>query len=578
ITYNSILPDIGNPDFYRETRIATVTITERNFNPDRFDPGSDDLHRTITNPDSGVIPGFNEWNHNAGAPRTDADTHTFTVVFDRDGKYTLDVQYKDLAGNKAEGRNNYFVIDKTYPVVSVSYDNNNAINGNYYANARVATITVREHNFAPDRVQISGNATDNGAASAFPGLSAWSGSGDVHTATISYTSDALYGFDVDVTDAAGNASADYTREEFYVDQTIPELTITNVENLSANNDVVIPIITFSDTNYDPAGVEITLMGANHGAVDPNGTYAESANGQTFTFADFERVKEEDDLYTLSASITDRAGNEYEDSISFSVNRFGSVYVFDSSLDSILNGYTNQAPEVVFREINVDNLQPDSIQVKVAQNGTLRVLDQSAGDYTYRQLNNPGSWSTYEYTVPKTHFETDAKYEVAVYSVDAAGNINENVAAEKAAEIDFAVDKTNPVIVVPDLASGGSYSDNTKTINVSIKDNLKLGDVRITLNDETVEYTNEGETYTYAIPSANTIQQTSIVAVDAAGNETIFEADDFLVSSNIIVRWFFNRPLFIGSIAVVAAGIALMIALVMRRRKQKSEAVAGSEGK
>ena len=59
--------------------------------------------------------------------------------------------------------------------------------------------------------------------------------------------------------------------------------------------------------------------------DQNQEQAQTENGQTFTFSDFAHEQDVDDIYTLTAREIDFAGNETEQSITFSVNRFGSVY-------------------------------------------------------------------------------------------------------------------------------------------------------------------------------------------------------------------------------------------------------------
>ena len=46
--------------------------------------------------------------------------------------------------------------------------------------------------------------------------------------------------------------------------------------------------------------------------------------------DFAREEKMDDLYTLTAKSVDKAGNETEKSVLFSVNRYGSVYVLDDA--------------------------------------------------------------------------------------------------------------------------------------------------------------------------------------------------------------------------------------------------------
>lgn len=51
-------------------------------------------------------------------------------------------------------------MDKTAPTITVSYDNNSARNGNYYKADRTATVTIIEHNFDVNRVNVSFSAGD----------------------------------------------------------------------------------------------------------------------------------------------------------------------------------------------------------------------------------------------------------------------------------------------------------------------------------------------------------------------------------------------------------------------------------
>ena len=102
-----------------------------------------------------------------------------------------------------------------------------------------------------------------------------------------------------------------------------------------------PAVQFSDTNYNEGAATIELSGANHGIVHYDGAFAQTENGQTFTFSDFAHEQDVDDIYTLTAREIDFAGNETEQSITFSVNRFGSVYVLDDSLKDISNQLAEQ---------------------------------------------------------------------------------------------------------------------------------------------------------------------------------------------------------------------------------------------
>ena len=562
VSYDNNSADATYTDIYKADRTATVTITERNFN-------ASDVKVKMTNTD-GAVPALSEWTKHADNNNPDATYYTAQVRYSADGDYTFDISYADRAKNSAaKFAQHKFTIDKTVPTVSVSYDNASAINGNYYKADRVATIAITEHNFDSSRVRIIGTATDNGKVVTFPAASGWSDNGDVHTATVSYSADAKYSFDIEFTDKAGNVMADYSADEFYVDKTAPTLTISGVADKSANNGTVAPVITVSDTNFSSKSVTYKLTGVNNGTVTYEASVTDTTNGQKITFADFEKAQKVDDIYTLTVASTDMAGNETTASITFSVNRFGSVYDI-SAMDKTNGKYLKSEDDVVITETNVDSLNKSDTKVKLIKNGTPTDLEEGK-DYSVEETGGNGKWKQYKYKINKSLFTDDGKYSVSVYTVDAAGNVNENIAENKKAEISFGVDKTNPVVVPIDFESGSQYPVTTKTVSVEIKDNLVVDNVKIYLNDTEVKYNNEGESYTFDIPEKNEKQNVKIIATDAAGNELALTVDNFLVTSNVFVRWFNNTPLFIGSIAGIVVIIgAVIVLVVLKRRKKESE--------
>ena len=566
---NDEVHDAENTDFFSTTRTATITVTERNFR-------ASDIVFAITNTDK-TIPTVNlkeadTWTTTADSVDPDKTIHVATIKYEVDGDYTFDISYKDNAERPANTIETHkFTIDMTDPEVTVVYDNNSALNGNYYKADRIATITIKEHNFDPARVNVIGVATDNGATSTFPATSTWKNNGnDTYTATISYTADSKYSFDIEFRDMANNSIANYTPEEFYVDKTAPNLSITGVADKSANNGDVAPVITYSDTNFNKDAVTITLSGINNGKdLKYTGSFADIANGQTYTYANFEKVQSVDDIYTLTAKLTDMAGNETEATITFSANRFGSVYNL-TGLEDILTKYLQTEEDIVFTETNVDSLEREGIKIKLTKNGTPSDLVEGT-DYTVEVTGGNGEWSVYTYTIKKALFADDGRYSIAIYSKDAAGNVNENIDETKAAEISFGIDKTNPVIVPIDLESGVQYAVDMKTVSIEIKDNLVLEGVKIYLNGKEVEYTVNGETYTFDIPKSNSKQDVKIVAVDAAGNEEPVEITEFLVNANIFVRWYNNTPLFVGSIiGVVVLALGITGFVVFGKKKKEEE--------
>lgn len=550
-----------NGKYYGSTRTAAVTVTERNFS-------EADFRLEITNTD-GTQPAISGWSHNFNSAVPDESTHTCTITFAADGDYTILANCTDLAGNAAQAYSvGEFTIDKTVPVISVSYDNNNARNGHYYNASRTATITITEHNFNASEVSVQ--TTAQGASA--PGVSGWSTSGDRHTATVTFGSDADYTFDISYTDLAGNAAADYAQESFTVDLTNPEVEISGVANKSANKGTVAPVITLSDTNYDTQGITITLIGSERGRVDISNmlTTATMANGQTMTFLNFGEGM--DDIYTLTAEAVDMAGNETSKSITFSVNRDGSTYKINESTKELLEkGYTNSPKDIVIQEINVDTLK--FVELTYSKDGKVVKLTEGK-DYTVEVSQTEGQWKIYTYTIKASCFEGEGDYVINIYSEDEAENATTNKA--KQTTIEFVVDKTPPTIVISNLEDGGRYKEESHEFTLSVKDNTHLAYIEYYLDGQLVK-TYEGEELTVedgvikiSLDSAGSYQTVQIKAYDAAGNEIASDEYSVLVTSSAWIQFYMNKPLFYGVIAAIIIALALIIFLIGKRRKDDDE--------
>ena len=571
--------------FFKDDRTATVVVTERNFDPK-------DVVVTITNTD-GVVPVISEFTQTKeGTGNKDDAQWTATIKYTADGDYTFDIAYTDLAKNVCDGEtfaegtvaSNAFTIDHTVPVIAVTYDNNDAQNGNYYKAYRTATVVITEHNFNADRVTITHTATDDGAETTKPTISGWTTNGDKHTVTISYSKDAKYTFDIAVNDKAGNASADYTEETFFVDTTMPTLEITGVADQSANNGDVIPVVSYSDTNYDAEKVTITLTGANRKGVELDGAYTDIHNGRTFTFKNFAKEKAIDDIYTLTATLTDKAGNTTEKTITFSVNRFGSTYALSEAAEKLNGTYVKEPVDVVITETNADELS--NIKVTLFKDGETKVLAEGT-DYKIDVAGGNGQWYHYTYTIFAKNFDADGVYSLTVESDDKAGNEAKNDQDTKDKAVNFGVDSTLPIINIENLESKTTYALDNMTVTMSVKDNLKLTKVIVELDgkeyktwsaEELEEIIKNGGNFSFDIAGDSTDAHNLVVyAIDAAGNgEKISdtelpanaeEVEDFYVTTNLWVRYYTNKPLFFGSIAGVIVLAGLSVFLVVWKKKK-----------
>lgn len=581
ISYDNNKKDKEFDDFYKEKRTASVVVTERNFDAEQ-------IKYSVSNKD-GETPSVDltqagPWQKKENKKDPDQTTYTAQIPFYEDGMYTWNLSFRDRAGNKAaEVETQKFTIDQTAPVITVTYDNVEAQNTNYFKKERLATISITEHNFEEGRIKIKGKGSSDGKEVSFPSVSAWSGQGDIHTATILYSEDAEYSFDIAYTDKAGNIADAPGKDTFVIDKTAPEVSIEKVENKSANKGTVKPVVRYTDVNLDPSTVNISLHGFKRKQVKNAGETREIKNGAEFIFEDFKKEKEVDDIYTLTVSAQDMAGNRSEvKTVSFSVNRFGSTYTFGDTLKSIMSaGKQNNGVEylkelkedVILTEVNVDELQKKMSKIKLTRNGESR--DLTANDYKVDPTGGgerwkKREWSTYIYTIKKENFSEDGVYKVEVRSEDDAGNKNKTVDKAGEPSIKFAIDKTAPVIIPIDLENDKQYPLESKEVTISVKDNLVTPETKIYLNESEVQYKTEDGKCILTIPSAGRRQSLRIVATDTAGNEQSVTVSDFLVSTNLFVRWYNNLPLFIGTLVVTGTLFVLAVVLLAIRKRKKKE--------
>lgn len=558
----------SNGKYYNTTRTATITVRERNFD-------SNQVRLNLTNTD-GTMPQISNWTVDKSGT-SDDNLNTCTVTFAADGDYTMSMNCTDLAGNASNTvTENEFTIDKTVPRLNVSFDNNSAKNGKYYDAARTATITVDEHNFNGSDVN-----TAITSSTVTPGVHGWSNSGNSHSATVPFTADGDYSFTVNYTDLAGNPAQAYSVDEFTIDQTKPEVEIFDIEDKSANNGEVAPGVRYSDTNHDVNGVSITYSGAKHAEQEVDGARSAIPNGESIKMADFEHTPETDDVYTMVAKVTDLAGNSDEKTVTFSVNRFGSNFLFSEDTEKFLDDYyNNEEEELVVTEINVDTLTHRGITC--GHDGDTEDFKEGT-EYTVKESGTEVSWKSYEYTIKKNNFEKEGMYNITIDSVDRATNqVNNKI---KEADIEFVIDKTAPTVVINGIEDKGQYRTSERDITIATADNMAMDRVELYVDDEkdpaesynakTIQ--REGGELPYTLNSSSDWQEVKAVAIDKAGNVTDTSRPEdgdkekwlsVLVTSNLFVQFYRNTPLVIGSVVGLAALIGIIFLILAKRRKQE----------
>lgn len=579
----------GGNDYYKADRTATVTVTERNFD--------ESLVEAAIMRNGGRYTTIGGWTHNNNTADPDKSTHVAKIVYNTDGDFTFDIAVKDKAMNSADKfTQQKFTVDKTAPVIDVSFDNNSAKNGNYYKADRTATIKITEHNFNSGSQYVNIPVTAEGTTA--PSVVGWSGSGDDHNATVSFNKDGKYSFTVDYTDLAGNKAVQKKVDSFYIDKTAPEVEITGVADHQAYNGTVAPVVTYRDDNFaDDHDFRFTKIDINGKSDDTSKfDYDTGGNGVTefiYKYRDFAEVLENDGIYNFTVELSDKAGNSTSKSVTFSVNRFGSTFrTTDEPTEKLINnGYTNAEQDIVVEEINVTPLTKHSVTLAKSGGNSTELVENT--DYTFTSSNNGNEWCKSVYTVNKKNFSDEAAYTVTIMSVDKAKNTNNNRMADSSLSteqknkrecaISFVVDKTSPLVSITGIKDNELYKEASKKVKIVCEDdNLDKSKLVVTLDNKKLA---EGEDYTIVDDKDGSIagmltaeivlkaetggikENLKVTIGDLAGNTGEKSVDNFILSANIFQRFFANPVLVICTFAGLALVIAAVIFFVAKKRKK-----------
>ena len=581
---------VENEFYFKENRTALITVEERNFSQDSF-------KILITDPAEGKGTRLLEVERDSFQKVSGSGDSTrweSRIYFNKDGDYQLSITGEDLAGNVmedlvyAEGTRAAldFTVDKTAPVLSVSYDNNTANHEFYYKEGRRAEISIEEKNFRSDLVDYSvlkdgGREGHGSALSSFSGGEGRGVSELHHQASISYEEDGDYQFNIRVKDLAGNEALAYPEDHFVIDRTAPGLTISDILNESANKGEVSPKISYGDRYLDQDALSLKLIGEVHGehelSYQQGGSisiartdalnlpmqksmeetespkqkeeekegivYQSSAGGEegNLSFQNFPEEPDTDDVYRLSAKIVDMAGNETTEELWFSVNRFGSTYLLSDRAKALQGTYQKEGEEILISEINADEVLSSALTLY--RNEEKHALSEGAEYQTTRSGGN-GKWYRGDYLIKKDNFDKEGLYHLQISSQDKAGNLASTEQTERGAELRFGIDRTPPRILLSNVDNQGVYRGDVLDLDLSVQDNLWLEQVDATV-DGTEELSWKDKSLQEAVAKDSFPLQISgekgkrhkllVVARDAAGNESRKEVSDFVITNNPLLR-------------------------------------------
>ncbi len=533
----------------------------------------------------------------------------------------------DRAGNKSNGNVDGkditgVIVDNITPKAKIElskpYTTENKIS--YYDGKITGTITVTEANFDnPEEFKLS--YSKDGAKGVRIPLKWTHKSVNTHIATFTLTQDGDYILTATYKDRSKNEMATYKSNQLTIDTKInaPVITFQGDSNGGLGfNDEVIPGVKFEDDNYKSYQITLTRTRYDEKNIDVKDQFignrvAINANGGSGTFNTFEKIRDNDGVYTLTVKMTDKVDHSSTTSRTFVVNRFGSVYVYNDALIDLINDrYTKEvAEDLVITEYNANKLKESTLKVDITRDG--RPVDKAIASTA--PAKNSG-WYEYAHTINRENFNSEGLYKIAVSSTDEVNNNSENkedknTLDKKFTEIKdvlwFKVDKTLPSITsftITEEASNkkdykgdydGEYTEikaENANVEFTVYDAIGIAKVEVIVDGITVEVFEGKElgddinnfTGKFKLSEEDDKQKVVIKVTDLSGRvldtANIKEAKDsipesftgsMLVSSNFFVRFWNNQPVFWGVVGGTVGAAALIIILILlKKRKKKDE--------
>lgn len=330
-----------NDFYFGESRVATITINEHNFDPANFK-----LQIVAqNNGESITAPAMSAFT-SAG------DVHTATITFDTDEEVTFSAAYTDMAGNDAEMlEEQHFVVDLTSPVISITNVESGRSYGNNTAVSPIIQVTDTNYDAESVTVRLVGNKIGQIGEYTYSVADIENGQ-SISIADIEYDQslDDIYTLYVDAVDLAGHSSMETINFSvnrygsiFTIDDTSTDI-FANYYTGTLTNGLIVHEQNVDEIDMDKLHISYSM----------NGNLVELSAG-----TDFEIIHEKDSY----------GWNNY--SYIFGDNIFvdEGVYIITISSEDAAGNIADNKVKNVNLEFCIDNTLP-SIVVSGVENGEI----------------------------------------------------------------------------------------------------------------------------------------------------------------------------------------------------------------
>lgn len=173
VTYdhNDVVQTISGRDYYNENRTATICVTDRNFRPSDvvFTVKAVDVTGKQVEIQQSRLTSWSDWTSE------DGQTWIATIPFEKDGNYTVEFSYTDIAGHRVESDYTAtFTVDTVAPSnMQVAYRSKddqivnkiiNAITFGHYKAGQEVVLTMTDPTAGIDYIKLTVTAQDPASA------------------------------------------------------------------------------------------------------------------------------------------------------------------------------------------------------------------------------------------------------------------------------------------------------------------------------------------------------------------------------------------------------------------------------
>lgn len=413
-----------------------------------------------------------------------------------EGAYMLTLSGSDLYGNASEQKA-AFMIDTKPPQLSLRFDHPS--DGLYHRGQR-AMLTVVEDHFDSSLITICEKTGTQPIIS-----TAWSHDGNVHQLPLLFIKQGEYAFSVLGEDLFGN-KAQLEVERFALDSIAPQLSVLGVfEGAQLSADSVLEF-RCRELHLPDDWLQVSLRNKTTG--DLQLLPLQQIQPDVYRANRFDQLP--DDRYELHVSAVDLAGNRTEKTIPFTLNRRGSLFTVESSLQGSLSSLSSP---VIIRESNASEVLQQQVTLGYDH---VNIELQEGIDYEIR--HQKGAVHEYIYVFDPHLFAKEGTYTLRITSVDTAGNRSDSFQPLQKARVSFGIDRSAPTIR---QLSETRISPQTRELCYAVQDNQSLQKVSFYVNGRPVQPQKKEDTYILQI-SAGQTTHVRITAFDAAGNENTKE--------------------------------------------------------